>query len=255
MREAEFDHPTRGRFYSHANEELPSVRANEFRATAVEAGLADGDAVLELGCGNGLLTGRLAEGVGERGAVHALDVSHVVLHRLRRRVRHGNVRPALFDGSRLPFADGSFDAAVSLANFHHVRAKLEIFREVARVLRSGGRFVLVDVCSGTAVQRYFDGPVNSFCSTGHDHPFLDRAGCAGLCAGAGLCLARWHLREVPWRFQSCDEAQWFLHKIHDAQCTPAHCLAEATRFLDFRREPDGLWSLEWQLFFLTAVKP
>jgi cyclopropane fatty-acyl-phospholipid synthase-like methyltransferase len=255
MREVEFDHPTRGRFYSHANEELPSVRANEFTATAREIRLEGGEAILELGCGNGLLTGRLADGVGERGAVHAVDVSRSVLLRLKKRVARANVIPALFDGQNLPFSERAFDAAVSLANFHHVEAQLATFREVHRVLRPGGRFVLVDVCSDTAVQRYFDGPVNSFCSTGHEHPFLGRDDCARLCAESGLRLERWHMQEVPWRFQSCDEAQWFLHKIHDAQCTPWHCLAEAKRFLAFRREEDGHWLLEWQLFFLTAVKP
>jgi SAM-dependent methyltransferase len=255
MRTAEFDHPTRGRFYSHANEELPTVRANEFAATTREIGPAGGDEILELGCGNGLLTGRLAEGVGEHGAVHAIDVSHSVLRRLRKRVQRCNVIPALFDGQNLPFGDGSFDAAVSLANFHHVTAKLAVFHEVHRVLRRGGRFVLVDVCAGTPVQRYFDGPVNSFCSTGHNHPFLDRDGCDRLCAASGLRLERWRMQEVPWRFQSCDEARWFLHKIHDAQCTPEHCLSEAMRYLAFRHEQDGLWSLEWQLFFLTAAKP
>ncbi|HVR10236.1 MAG TPA: methyltransferase domain-containing protein [Thermoanaerobaculia bacterium] len=255
MRTAEFDHPTRGRFYSHANEELPSVRANEFSATTREIGPRAGDAVLELGCGNGLLTGRLAAGVGERGAVHAIDVSHSVLLRLKKGIASNNVIPALFDGQNLPFGDGCFDAAVSLANFHHVAAKLAILREVHRVLRAGGRFVLVDVCADTPVQRYFDGPVNSFCSTGHNHPFLGRDDCARLCDQSGLRLARWRMQEVPWRFQSCDEAQWFLHKIHDAQCSPAHCLSEARRHLAFGRDQDGMWSLEWQLFFLTAVKP
>ena len=42
----------------------------------------------------------------------------------------------------LPFADGSFDAAVCTVSIEYLTRPLEVFREVARVLRPGGRFVV-----------------------------------------------------------------------------------------------------------------
>lgn len=254
MRIPEFDHPTRGKFYSHANEEMPGARENELSAAVREAELQGGEQVLEFGCGNGLLTSKLAASVGPAGCVHALDVSKTVLEKLRSRVMEPNVVPALFDGEHLPFQNESFDLVISLANFHHVSAKLNILREVNRVLRLRGRFILVDVSDNTPVQRYFDGPVNSFCSTGHEYPFLDRTECYELCSQADLDILRWRVMDVPWQFASPDEAMWFIHKIHDAQCTPEHCLSEAKKFLEFYQSPDGRWWLEWQLFFLSAMK-
>jgi hypothetical protein len=47
----------------------------------------------------------------------------------------------LNDDVRLPFADGSFDAAVCCVSVDYLVAPVEVFREVARVVRRGGRFV------------------------------------------------------------------------------------------------------------------
>jgi SAM-dependent methyltransferase len=44
----------------------------------------------------------------------------------------------------LPFASGSFDAVLSLDVILHLRDRLAVFREVARVLVSGGRFLFTD---------------------------------------------------------------------------------------------------------------
>lgn len=48
------------------------------------------------------------------------------------------------DATALPFADATFDLATCRLAAHHFTDAASAFREVARVLRSGGRFVLVD---------------------------------------------------------------------------------------------------------------
>ena len=47
---------------------------------------------------------------------------------------------------RLPFDDGSFDLAIAACVFHHIDAREQRFwvREIARVLRPGGRFVMFE---------------------------------------------------------------------------------------------------------------
>ena len=47
------------------------------------------------------------------------------------------------DLSRLPFADGAFDAALNIVTLEHVPEPLAVLREIARVLRPGGRLLLV----------------------------------------------------------------------------------------------------------------
>lgn len=50
------------------------------------------------------------------------------------------------DAARLPFPDGSFDHAVCANSFHYFRCPLKALKEVQRVLRPRGSFVLVDWC-------------------------------------------------------------------------------------------------------------
>jgi ubiquinone/menaquinone biosynthesis C-methylase UbiE len=56
----------------------------------------------------------------------------------------GNVKTALADAEALPFDDASFDIVTCRIAPHHFPDPAAFVHEVARVLRSGGRFVLVD---------------------------------------------------------------------------------------------------------------
>ncbi|MBU0492658.1 MAG: methyltransferase domain-containing protein [Chloroflexi bacterium] len=95
-----------------------------------------GQRVLDLGCGHGDTALRLA---AASCAVMGLDISMQFVRRSRERVgpaaRAGWLQG---DAEQLPFADGSFDAVVSLGTLHHLPRPEQAIAEVARVLRPGG---------------------------------------------------------------------------------------------------------------------
>ena len=94
--------------------------------------------VLDLGCGDGLVTAALAT-VG--AAATGLDPSEVALSRAR--AAHPELRfvaPAE-DGS-LPFADGAFDVVVCLHVLEHVPDTQRLMSEARRVLAPGGRIAI-----------------------------------------------------------------------------------------------------------------
>lgn len=99
----------------------------------------DGDRVLDLGCGPGTLTRLLAPHVGE---VVGTDVTPAMLERYR---VHTPGTPVAADAELLPFEDGAFSLVVCGSVFHHLADPQEAICEVARVLRPGGRFVLIDM--------------------------------------------------------------------------------------------------------------
>jgi ubiquinone/menaquinone biosynthesis C-methylase UbiE len=53
------------------------------------------------------------------------------------------------DAKRLPFRDGSFDLAICLYGLHHFRGYYEALREIARVLKPGATFALIDPVRGS----------------------------------------------------------------------------------------------------------
>jgi SAM-dependent methyltransferase len=99
-----------------------------------------GARVLELGCGTGEYTARLAE----RGAtLVALDLVGDLVRVALARGIDGSVRFTLGDAERLPFPDGAFDAVVGNAVLHHLRIRPAL-RELRRVLKPGGRYAFTE---------------------------------------------------------------------------------------------------------------
>jgi ubiquinone/menaquinone biosynthesis C-methylase UbiE len=99
--------------------------------------------VADIGAGTGFLAAGLAPLVRR---VHVVDASAQMLDVARKNLsQFANVEYHLADGLRLPFADGSLDAVFANMYLHHVVEPLEAIREMARVLRPGGRLVITDM--------------------------------------------------------------------------------------------------------------
>ncbi|MDR3742125.1 MAG: methyltransferase domain-containing protein [Terracidiphilus sp.] len=97
-------------------------------------GARTGERILDLGCGNGTLTSRLAE-TGAR--VTGVDASAQMAAAARAR----GLEVVEANAEALPFEAGAFDAVFSNAALHWVRNQDAMLAEVRRVLRPGGRFV------------------------------------------------------------------------------------------------------------------
>jgi ubiquinone/menaquinone biosynthesis C-methylase UbiE len=114
-----------------------------------------GEAILDLGSGPGILATELAAEVGPDGKITALDVSTDMNAIASRRADKAGMREridvVLSDASELAFADACFDAAVSTQVLEYVDDVDRALRELRRVLRPGGRLVLLDTDWDTLV--------------------------------------------------------------------------------------------------------
>jgi SAM-dependent methyltransferase len=97
---------------------------------------------LDVGCGVGHTLQRVAPVVAF--AVGADATLEMLLAGRAGVVTAPNAAFAQSDATALPFADASFDLVTCRLAAHHFSDAASAFREVARVLRRGGRFVLVD---------------------------------------------------------------------------------------------------------------
>lgn len=123
-------------------------RYNELTLTqALEAlRLSGTERVLDVGCGTGELERLLRERY-PRVTLVGIDVTPQMLAVAREKFRNARgVTFLLAQAEALPFAMEGFDAVVSCNMLHHVRSADTLLRECARVLRPGGRLVLVDWC-------------------------------------------------------------------------------------------------------------
>jgi SAM-dependent methyltransferase len=104
-------------------------------------GLRAGERVLEVGCGTGNLWRENAERIPKGVSLVLTDLSAGMLDEARKRL--GELRPQpefrAADAQSLPFPDASFDVAIANHMLYHVPDRVRALRELARVLRAGGR--------------------------------------------------------------------------------------------------------------------
>jgi SAM-dependent methyltransferase len=110
-------------------------------------GLDAGALVLDYGCGTGVLYGDL---VGQGYRVVGLDLSFEMLAADNRDVA---VMRVCADGTRIPTADGVFDAVFCRGSVHHLPDIRSAFEEIRRVLKPGGLLVFSEPSNDSIVNR------------------------------------------------------------------------------------------------------
>jgi demethylmenaquinone methyltransferase / 2-methoxy-6-polyprenyl-1,4-benzoquinol methylase len=105
-----------------------------------------GARVLDVAAGSGDLTRRLQEAAGADGEVWCTDINRKMLEAGRDRSIDGGVLfpMAQCDAERLPFPSGHFDVVTVGFGLRNMTHKDLALREMARVLRPGGRLVVLE---------------------------------------------------------------------------------------------------------------
>jgi len=168
---------------------------NSNRVLADLAGIAPGDRVLDAGCAVGGSSAWLASHRGASVVGITIVPSQVELARrlVRKRGLEDRVRFELADYCATPYPDASFDCAWALESLCHASNKSDFYREMARVIRPGGRLVVAEYMrtarplspAGEAMMRlWLDGWTIPDLDTPEEHA------CAARAAGFGDVAVR-----------------------------------------------------------------
>ena len=127
------------------------------------SGAAEGEICIDLGSGRGTDVLRLAETVGDNGFVYGVDLSEDMLvkaNNTAERLGISNVRFINSNLEKINIKDGIADLIISNCTINHSSDKLAVWKEVFRLLKDGGRFVVSDIYSIDPVpEEYRNDPV------------------------------------------------------------------------------------------------
>ena len=143
MLNAEIEERIRDRFeeVSHFRSWREEIPRDDFQFSALKRfiGNPEGLKVLDVGCGKGAFTKRLHE---EGARVHGMDITASFVNAAAMNVPDAEFRCR--SATAIPFDDDSFDVVYSFEVLEHVPETGKAVAEMARVLRPGGKLMIID---------------------------------------------------------------------------------------------------------------
>jgi len=232
--------------YQKAMELFPAARKREFELVVEAAEIKAGDVICDAPAGGGYLRAYLPKGIQRYLAVETAPdfTGNCPMGKDDRIIQ------SLLDQIKLD--DNSVDVCINLAGSHHMEDKSRFFREAARILKPGGRFVIADVAAGTGTDRFLNQFVDQNNSMGHEGVFLDTQ-TAGDLSACGFEICTNDLISFPWSFDNRHDMGVYCKLLFGIDLAkPENIIEVIEEILGFMPGP-GKVNMTWSLRFIVAT--
>ena len=116
----------------------------------VKFNISKGSKVLDLGCGTGIISGRLYRLIGKKGGVFCCDFSLPML-KVSKKKKEGDLIFICADVKHLSFKCGFFDNIVCFSCFPHFGDKQKVLKDMGQMLKRGGSLVISHLLSSREI--------------------------------------------------------------------------------------------------------
>ena len=123
---------------------VPAFSGAWARDMVARAGIQNGERILDLGCGTGIVARQVLKHMGKSCQITGVDVNAVVLEKARE-ICSPKSEPDTWkqsDATTLPFSDGDFDVIMCQQGLQYFSDRPRTLQEITRVLAQGGRAFL-----------------------------------------------------------------------------------------------------------------
>lgn len=130
-------------------------------------GLKDGDKILDLGTGTGVLIPFLLRAIGYSGSIVAVDFSEKMIEKARTKfIQYPNVTFLVQKVEDLAFSSESFDVVTCFGLFPHLEDKQKALVNINKALKSGGRLIIAHALSSQEIASHHH---NASIAVAHDN--------------------------------------------------------------------------------------
>jgi SAM-dependent methyltransferase len=233
--------------YQKAMELYPTARDREFQLVVEAADIKGGEVVCDAPSGGGYLRSYLPGDIQRYLAVETAPdfAGHCPLG--------NNDRIISSPLDNIEIENNSIDVCINLAGSHHLEDKSVFFREVNRILRPGGRFVIADVETGTSPDRFLNRFVHQNNSMGHEGLFLDNQTADDI-ANCGFYIQSDDLIEFPWLFENTEDMGNYCKLLFGVDLADTKTVIQGIEDILGYMPGPGNVNMAWSLRYVVATK-